>query len=354
MQNEIDERCIRSADAIYLESEDNESEIPFFSERHWYRNPFVSTTRDPLVAMRYARMYSHAKGVPYLSVITTESGRMLDFAPYVQPYRARSLKEVGVVGRITPSEIVAQIPIVEIEKLVGKPCSSPHKIIDAIRLLSQSNPFQPSTAHMRVKCPLCESFLPDSLIGTLLGAREGGPYQFCIDKLVPDRFKSEEEWPRTSVTITQDMCDGGLIARCWQCKAWLHDGTQPSSSPVVISTPRWDEHSLKLTITNNYVAPLRHFTICTRAPWSSEARNCRHIVNIAKNWEYEECPVDSQIEENTGEQPLSSGCTRYLEFPGFCPAGSPEESTVSVRSAAFQDGRFWRTWDDYFDRFQYR
>lgn len=202
------------------------SQLALYSQFNHYENPYVSTTSAFHRAFLYATRFGRSFDEGYVSIIRVEAPRMIDFRSFAEDGVDLRDMEVAVDGAIFPAEIIAQVPVSEIVRLIPDAdlaCADTFQkykdVLTAEKYRFLSKPILSS------RCPACLKGLYPYLsecIGTddeqlatySLAAPKGGS-----DFLAPD-------------AIGQLLALQGKIVRCMHCKGYVFNPQIAHQIPV--------------------------------------------------------------------------------------------------------------------------
>jgi hypothetical protein len=129
------------------------------TERQSRANPFVSTTSDLNIALKYASKGSGA----YLSVITPRSDtfRCVGFAPELHVGSGKQDQEIGLSGIVLEDEILAQIPVERLDDDIRRVLQSADTFSRWLHKSGRKFKYRPAnTFSESLVCPNCSSSLP--------------------------------------------------------------------------------------------------------------------------------------------------------------------------------------------------
>jgi hypothetical protein len=129
------------------------------TERQSRANPFVSTTTDLNIALKYASKGSGA----YLSVIAPRSitFRCVEFAPELHVGSGKQDQETGIAGVVLEDEILAQIPVDRLDDDIRCALQSVDAFSRWLHKAGRKFKYRPAnTFSESLVCPNCGNSLP--------------------------------------------------------------------------------------------------------------------------------------------------------------------------------------------------
>lgn len=314
-----------------------------YSEYNLPENPFVSTTKDPAQALRYATRNGKEWRDGYVSILRLHYQRIDDFNQYINLGIAAQNRECGVHGFIHPNEIVAQIPVREIEARLGTEGLEQADLATCLAQLAPEHPFRES-ASRGLTCPVCNASLP-LYLAECLGASSADLSVFPVT--------DSEATPFIASQMEQWNLNGQLVA-CTDCRSFIYNAALATRDVVEIVDIEADPDEIRFYLFNGGTQVVE--TVDVEVEFSSGPNAARRKYAMTSNlrprpslllpelfeaWAEREAEFDKRI--GPGEKSLQRipWASLRMSSTDSAPVRAAAYPKIRLRKVRFHTGRTW-------------